>query len=245
MKRTASYLLIFSTIIFGLGSMLVLALFLFLGSFTIMHLDLTTGQALLLDACLSVFFFCQHSIMIRRSVRERFARLIPDEYYSAFYALASGITLTMVLILWQKIPGPLISFDGISYWLLRVLFFVCMAGFHWVAKSLGSFDALGIRQVRRRLRNRETRDMPLTVKGAYRWVRHPLYSISLVMIWSSPVVTGDRLLFNALWTTWIVIATMLEERDLVYKFGDQYRAYQKQVPMIIPYRMPRHSLQEA
>src|SRR5690606_22955700 len=133
---------------------------------------------------------------------------------------ASGIALSVVLILWQKIPGPLLSADGISYWLLRVLFFVCMAGFHWVARSLGSFDALGIKQIQRRLRNKETRDMPMTVKGAYRWVRHPLYSISLLMIWSCPVLTADRLLFNVLWTAWIVAATMLEERDLVSKFGD-------------------------
>ncbi|HOH81224.1 MAG TPA: isoprenylcysteine carboxylmethyltransferase family protein [Bacteroidales bacterium] len=245
MKRTALYILIYSTLTFGLGSMLVLALFLFVGSFTVMRLDLTTGQALLLDACLSVFFFSQHSILIRRSVREQLVRFIPDEYYSAFYALVSGIALTVVLLLWQKIPGPLVWADGIAYWLLHVLFFVYMAGFHWVAKSLGSFDALGIKQIQRRLRNKETRDMPMTVKGAYRWVRHPLYSISLLMIWSCPVLTADRLLFNVLWTTWIVIATMLEERDLVYKFGDQYRAYQRQVPMIIPYRIPRQSLREA
>ena len=61
----------------------------------------------------------------------------------------------MVLLLWQKIPGPLVWADGIAYWLLHVLFFVYMAGFHWVAKSLGSFDALGIKQIQRRLRNKE------------------------------------------------------------------------------------------
>jgi hypothetical protein len=245
MKRIASHILIYSTLIFGLGSLLALTLFLFLGSFTVIHLDLTTWQTLLLDACLSMFFFFQHSIMIRRSVRERLAGFIPDEYYSAFYALSSGMTLTVVMLLWQRMPDPLVSASGISYWLLRVLFFGYLAGFHLVAKSLGSFDALGIKQVERHLKNKETREMPLTVKGAYRWVRHPLYSISLLMIWSCPVLTADRLLFNVMWSFWIVIATMLEERDLVHNFGDQYRAYQMQVPMIIPYRIPRRNFQRA
>ena len=245
MKRIALRVLIYLTLLFGVGSMLVLALFLFMGSFTVVHLDITTGQTLILDAFLSVFFFCQHSIMIRRSVRERLSGFIPDEYYSAFYALSSGIALTVLLLFWQRIPDPRVSASGLSYWLLRVMFFVCMAGFHWVAKSLGSFDALGIKQIKRRLRNKETREMPLAVKGAYRWVRHPLYSISLLMIWSCPVLTADRLLFNVLWSVWIVAATMMEERDLVYKFGDQYRAYQMHVPMIIPYRIPRGTFERA
>jgi protein-S-isoprenylcysteine O-methyltransferase Ste14 len=30
----------------------------------------------------------------------------------------------------------------------------------------------------------------------------------------------------------------LEERTLVEKFGDTYRAYQRQVPMMIPYKWP-------
>jgi len=81
--------------------------------------------------------------------------------------------------------------------------------------------------------------MPMTVKGAYRWMRHPLYFFMLLMIWSYPELTIDRLLFNVLWTVWIIIGTMMEERDLVSYFGDQYSIYQKKVPMIITYKIPR------
>ena len=37
-----------------------------------------------------------------------------------------------------------------------------------------------------------------------------------------------------LWTAWIVIGSILEERDLVFEFGDVYREYQRRVPMFIP-----------
>jgi len=75
-------------------------------------------------------------------------------------------------------------------------------------------------------------------QGTYRWVRHPMYFVVLLMIWSYPVLTVDRLLFNMLWTIWIVIGTVLEERDLTAKFGDDYREYQRKVPMLFPTRIP-------
>jgi hypothetical protein len=60
------------------------------------------------------------------------------------------------------------------------------------------------------------------------------------MIWSCPVITLDRLIFNIMWTAWIVIGTYLEDRDLHYEFGDQYREYSSLVPMLIPYRILRN-----
>jgi protein-S-isoprenylcysteine O-methyltransferase Ste14 len=65
-----------------------------------------------------------------------------------------------------------------------------------------------------------------------------MYLVVLLMIWSYPVLTTDRLLFNVLWTTWIVIGTVLEERDLTADFGNDYREYQRNVPMLLPTRMP-------
>jgi protein-S-isoprenylcysteine O-methyltransferase Ste14 len=55
------------------------------------------------------------------------------------------------------------------------------------------------------------------------------------MIWSFPDLTSDRLLFNLLWTAWIVIGTLLEEKDLVNIHGKLYQDYQQRVPMLIPF----------
>jgi len=79
--------------------------------------------------------------------------------------------------------------------------------------------------------------MPFTLRGPYRWVRHPLYLFSLVFFWSFPDLTADRLLFNVLWTAWVFLGTVLEERDLVELFGQTYREYQRDVPMILPLRI--------
>ena len=61
-----------------------------------------------------------------------------------------------------------------------------------------------------------------------------MYFFVLLMIWSYPDLTLDRALFNVLWTLWIIIGSVFEERDLVAEFGDRYREYQRNVPMLIP-----------
>ncbi len=240
-SRFRAGILIHGTLAVSSVPLILLLLFLFLSPFTLIDLGLGKPQALAFDALLSLFFFAQHSIMVRRGVRKGLSGLVPEDYYSAFYALTSGAALLIVMMLWQRIPGPLFSAEGVPYWILRALFLLCFAGFHWGARSLGSFDPFGVKRIRRLISNRETRTMPLTIRGAYRWVRHPLYFFSIIMIWSCPEVTPDRLLFNVLWTTWILLATLLEERDLVADFGDRYREYQATVPMIVPWRFPGRS----
>ena len=238
MRRMKAKTLIYATMFFGLGSIMLFSLFLFLGSFTLIDLGLDRSEALAADALLSMLFFLQHSIMVRQPVRKRLAGIIPDTFYSAFYALTSGLALLVVMLFWQKTPVPLYTAEGASYWLLRLLFFLCMAGFSWGTRSLGSFDPLGVKAIKRHLRKKISAQMPLKVRGAYQWMRHPLYFFSLIMLWSCPVLTADRLLFNLMWTTWIIAGTILEERDLVREFGAQYQEYQKRVPMLIPYKLP-------
>jgi hypothetical protein len=56
------------------------------------------------------------------------------------------------------------------------------------------------------------------------------------LFWTSPEVTADGLLLSLMWTIWIWVGATLEERDLIAEFGEAYRAYQRQVPMLIPWR---------
>jgi protein-S-isoprenylcysteine O-methyltransferase Ste14 len=214
-------------------------LFLFMGSFTIIDLRLGERNALLIDAFLSIIFFLQHSILVRRGFKQWLGKFMPDVYHNAFYGLTSGIALLLVLIFWQKSPTLIASANDFIFWLLRALFCICLAGFFWGSKSLGSFDALGVKPLMRYISNRPNKTQQITAKGPYGWVRHPLYLFLIVMIWSCPVLTLDRLLFNIMWTFWIVIGTYLEDRDLHREFGSQYLEYSSQVPMLIPYRIPR------
>ena len=231
-----AYTALFLALLVGGGSLVVFAWFLWAGAPNLVRLGLGEPAALGLDAGLCLAFFVQHSGMVRRSCRQWMERFIPGEYGGAVYTIASGVPLIALVVLWQESPRMLASADGLLRWSLRAIFLVALVGFAWSVRSLKCFDPFGIAPIRQRLRGAAVESPPFTVQGPYRWVRHPLYFFSLLLIWFNPDLTPDRLLFNVLWTVWIVVGTVLEERDLVAAFGDRYREHQRKVPMLIPYR---------
>ena len=228
--------LLVASFIFGGLSLLGFGAFLVAGSFELVPLGLDQGPALALDAVLSLLFFMQHSGMVRGAFRRRLAKALPDQYHSALYSATSGMVLLLLLVFWQRSETVIWSVTGPAAWLVRGVFLAGVLGFWWGVKALRSFDVLGVAPILDELRQRERPPMPFTVRGPYRFVRHPLYTFSLVLIWASPHCTLDRLVFAVLWTGWIVLGTVLEERDLVVAFGDRYRTYQRDVPMLVPWR---------
>jgi methanethiol S-methyltransferase len=240
-NRFAAHSVMAAAVLIGGGSLLLFGVFLVIGPITIVRFGATEHQALLWDGLLSLLFFVQHSGMIRTSFRTWLSSIIPDHYRPATYAIASGIALTAVVLLWQPSQTVLYQAEGLLRWLARAVSVLAVVGFLWGVRALGNFDAFGLNPIRAHLRGRPLRAPAVVVRGPYLWVRHPLYFFTLVLIWSFPDVSLDRLLFNVLWTLWTVLGAYLEEKDLVADFGEKYRQYQKAVPMLFPWRLPRGS----
>ncbi len=232
--QTGPRLLLWLAATSGGGSLLLFAYFLVVGAPITIALADSPVACLAWDGLLCLVFFLQHSVMIRRSVKNRLARWVRPPYYPAVYAIASGIVLFALLLLWQPTDQFLFRLQGPSWWVPVGLMVLAVAGFFWGCHSLHQFDPLGIHAVQVHLRGMSEPSIPFVVDGPYRYVRHPLYLCMLLLIWSTPHLSTDRLLFNVLWTTWIVVGSMLEERDLIGHFGEPYRQYQRAVPMLIP-----------
>jgi len=221
-------------VVLGVGSV---ALFAAMGSLSFAQKGWSESRILAWDTALSVAFFLQHSGMVRRRFRARLAAVIAPHHQGAVYAIASGVVLTLVVVLWQRSETHLLALEGFAIWVARVCAVSAVVVFVRSAYVLGSlFDPLGLVPIKRHLRGISDRRSTFVVKGPYRWVRHPLYSCILILFWSNPDLTADRVLFNVLWTAWICVATVLEEADLVADFGDTYRDYRRKVPMLIPWR---------
>ena len=82
----------------------------------------------------------------------------------------------------------------------------------------------------------QSEQQKLIVTGVRQRVRHPIYAAHLCELTAWALGTGLAVVYAMLAfgivTGWLMI--WLEERELVARFGSEYRDYQARVPMLIP-----------
>jgi protein-S-isoprenylcysteine O-methyltransferase Ste14 len=152
--------------------------------------------------------------------------------YRLIYNLIAVVTLLPVLLLpvalldkeIYRIPSP---------WIFLTLFLQLVSVFTLLAGVLqtGLSKFLGVCQLVRC----EGEEKPvLVVTGLYRWVRHPLYSAGLVLVWLMPWMSWNLLALNIGITLYIVAGAILEERKLLIEYGETYAQYRQRTPMLLP-----------
>jgi len=78
----------------------------------------------------------------------------------------------------------------------------------------------------------------LVTGGLYRYVRHPIYTFTLLALWLFPLVSWNILALIIGLTLYIFAGIYFEERKLVAEFGEAYLAYRARTPVLFP-RLPR------
>jgi len=220
--------------VLGAGSLLAFGAFLWTEQLGGVDLGLTPRSALFWDGSLCLLFFAQHSILIRRPVRNSLRKAVPDHCFYLVYTYTSGIALILLVVFWQHTAANLYAVYGLARWTLRIPLMLAFVGVLWGIGSLERFDAFGVDAYLNHLRQREGPTEHLAVKGPYRIVRHPFYAAGIVALWATPFLSVDRLLLNVLFTGWILLGASLEERDLLAHFGEDYARYRESVPMFVP-----------
>jgi protein-S-isoprenylcysteine O-methyltransferase Ste14 len=76
---------------------------------------------------------------------------------------------------------------------------------------------------------------PFPTRGLFAWIRQPIYLAFALTLWTGPVVSRDRLLLGALWTTYCGFGPRWKERRYLARDPNGYRRYQA----LVPYWLPR------
>ncbi|MGB5873873.1 MAG: methyltransferase, partial [Bacteroidota bacterium] len=74
-------------------------------------------------------------------------------------------------------------------------------------------------------------------RGAYRYIRHPLYASLIYLAWGTFLKDISWLTFAvvAVTTAFLFATARVEERENVEHFGESYLEYSARTKMFIPY----------
>ena len=195
---------------------------------------LDTPYPLLVNALVALIFPLQHTVWTQRPVKQALHRAVTPHFERPLYVLGSGIGLVLTALLWQPIPAPLWDAPGAAVWALRGVFVLSIAGQIGSTRALGTRHMSGVDHVVSWAEQREVPEPRFQEKFLYNRVRHPIAMCQLIMLWSFGALRLDLFLLAAMWTAWIVLATILEERRLSHYHGAVYAEYKKRAGFLWP-----------
>lgn len=180
-------------------------------------------------------YFAVHSwfasLAAKRWVATRHPAWMP-KYRIAFNAFA---TLGLVPIAWlfYKNPGPLLwAWRGWQGWLANGLAAAAVAGFLFSLRYYDTDEFLGLRHLRQGATAVEDQEA-FHLSPFHRFVRHPWYSFSLVILWTRDM-NAAMLVSALLLTAYLWAGSRLEENKLITFHGERYRRYRESVPSLLP-----------
>jgi protein-S-isoprenylcysteine O-methyltransferase Ste14 len=182
------------------------------------------------DALLVFVFGFSHSLLLFPPVRDRVEVYLPGRLHGCFFTIVTCSSLLLLILCWQPSGTLFFQFEGWARTAVHVAY--CLS---WVALfysvSLNGFGwQTGWTPYWAWLHRQPPPPRRFEERGAYRWLRHPVYLSFLGQIWFTPTMTADRTLFTGMMTFYIFIGSYLKDRRLLFFLGDTYREYQARVP---------------
>ena len=192
-------------------------------------------EALIVNLLLMSLFAIQHSVMARKGFKRWWTQFVPPAIERSTYVLFA--TLALIALLWHWRPIPTVVWEVTDPTVAMALTGLSLFGWIVVLSStfmINHFELFGLHQVVNNLIGRKMGEIRFKTPMLYKLVRHPIYLGFIIAFWAAPVMTMGHVLFAAVTTAYIFVGIMLEERDLVAEFGDEYRDYRERVGMIVP-----------
>jgi methanethiol S-methyltransferase len=194
-------------------------------------------ESLIVNLALLSLFATQHSVMARPAFKAWWTQFVPKPVERSTYVLFASLAL--VLLFWQWRPLPVVLWHVDQPQLAMAVTALSHLGWLIVLSStflINHFELFGLHQVANNLSGRPMAAPRFRTPLYYKFVRHPIYLGFIIAFWATPTMTVGHLLFAAVTTAYIIVGILLEERDLIALFGDDYRRYRNRVSMLLPWR---------
>ncbi len=195
------------------------------------------AEAIIVNIALLAVFAIQHSAMARPQFKRWWTQFVPKSIERSTYVLLASLALALLLWQWQPIPAVVWQIGDPQ--IAAAVTGLSLAGWLFALTStflINHFELFGLHQVTSHLGGRPIPAPRFLTPLFYKFVRHPLYLGFIVAFWAAPTMTIGHMLFAAGTTAYIFVGIMLEERDLIDLFGDEYRRYKDRVSMLVPWR---------
>lgn len=174
-----------------------------------------------------------HSLLASMRIKDLLCRLFGDgfmKFYRLFYNIFAVISIVPILYLVATLPDKTLYQIPAPYsYLMRV---GQAASALLLLAAVFQTDLLSFAGLRQLFE--EEKSGPLITSGLYRFVRHPLYTFSLLILWFSPSMSLNSLIVYAALTLYVLVGILFEERKLLREFGQEYADYRSATPMLIP-----------
>lgn len=227
----ASYFLFFGTVLYMMGFMV--------GMFVPKHIDNGPETSLLVALAINLFwlslFGVQHTVMARPKFKEWWTKIVPQPIERSTYVLISTLLIIGLFWQWRPIDIPIWDFQGTAMGAVMLgLYALGWLILFAATYMIDHFDLFGLKQVYFNFIEKTLSPPQFHVRFLYKLCRHPLMLGWIITFWATPYMSAGHALFAAVWTGYILIALIYEERDLVRYHGEDYKAYQQSVPKLIP-----------
>ncbi len=211
-----------------------------------MNLDISNNTLHLLILSVFVAYFVFHSLMASIMVKQWVAGHWPGfmPYYRLlFNALAIILSIPLVILTFLYPGEPIWQWHGTGFYLTSVLALLAVAGFVSSLKHYDLSEFWGTRQVREG--NKSVHDQEqFQISPFHRYVRHPWYFFSLVIIWTRDIYSVQLDVYLLL-SCYFIYGSWLEEKKLLAYHGEVYKKYQQKVAGVFPLPWKILSRQEA
>lgn len=177
-----------------------------------------------------LFFALFHSILAMDHAKNKAEKLMGKgyRYYRLIYSLISFPLFIPAYLVWATYSksSPLIyTIPDDLYPLLILIRLGALGLFGYAALQTDVLEFIGIKREKKK---------SLIMSGPYAIVRHPLYLAGILILITNMKMTQLDLLAVLLISGYCIVGAFIEEKRLLFVYGDEYRKYIQQVSMFIP-----------